>query len=223
MSHHNFSTACTITIAYADTNEDITSGSWTTFASSIDGRPAEYGWGEGPWGAGGWYGYATSDSHPGYVPIFFYELTGQPIHRYWRISIVDESNTDGYIQVGRICLDRLFEPENGIYWGYTHSINDISPIGRTGQGSFYSAALAKYQKIDGIRALATLREWEDFWLPVGLAKGISRDLYMLMDESSGAEARHVMRRHYGRFVNGTIPQWASGNVGTITFGFEQAL
>ena len=47
-------------------------------------------------------------------------------YRWWRITIEDGANTDGYIEIGRICAGEYYEPEINIVETLSKNINDPS-------------------------------------------------------------------------------------------------
>jgi hypothetical protein len=221
-SHHNISLVGTVEL-YGSTTGAFAGEEVAITSEPQEVREPEYAYGDGPYGYGGYGGFVTDDVLPDYVPIYFLEISKTANYRYYQIRFADTTNADAYLQVGRMALGNFFQPSSDHFWGYTKAVDDISIIGRTGQGSFYSSALAKYQVVANISHNCTLKQWEDEWLPFILRKGKTRDMFMFMDESKEAEARHIMRRYYGRFQVSSLPRFDAANIGKITYGFEQAL
>lgn len=48
--------------------------------------------------------------------------------RYWRIQINDTTNTDGYIEIGRVFIGPTFSAEDNCSWGYSRSIESYSQM-----------------------------------------------------------------------------------------------
>ena len=70
-----------------------------------------FGWGEGGWGEHGWGGYLTEEERQDLFlyPIFI-KWTGSISARYWKMTVKDPGNTDGYQEYGRLLLAPFFEP-----------------------------------------------------------------------------------------------------------------
>lgn len=69
-------------------------------------------------------------------------------HRYWRVSLYDPSNTDGYLRISELFLGDYFEPYHSFDLGDTHRIERRSDRTRTPAGRFYGQLLAMLTEFD---------------------------------------------------------------------------
>ena len=81
-----------------------------------------YGYGEQFYGLTGYGGYDDE----GFVFPFFAKYFDMVVGQYIKIIISNSSNSDGFIQAGRIACGSYFEPEFNINWGYSLSFEDLS-------------------------------------------------------------------------------------------------
>lgn len=65
-------------------------------------------------------------------------------YRYWRITIVDDSNADGYVKIGRIFLGSYFSPAYDVS-SYSMQIEDASEVGLSVGRQSTSASRSHYK------------------------------------------------------------------------------
>jgi len=104
------------------------------FDTTKPGVPVQYGWGIQPWGLGGWYGYDTSVERRDFTHIWFPDVTAS----FMRVIIEDASNTDGYIEAGRMFLGNSIKPKYNMLFGATIDYQTQTRLQRTRSGSLLS-------------------------------------------------------------------------------------
>lgn len=113
-------------------------------SGGLPGAEPEYGWGEAPFGMPGFGGYAEEGkawSHPflvAWIPL--------STARYWRITMEDSANPDGYIQVGRLMIGSYFSPKYNVNWGYSDGWQDLSTQSRTRGGDLRTEHRPRFRK-----------------------------------------------------------------------------
>jgi hypothetical protein len=152
LAGHNFSSAAVFRIRAS------------TVAGDFSAPLHDSGW------TGVWAGTYLSGSVPWESPLFWTAVQtmtgldgGQPtlIHllaeetgaRYWRIEINDQSNSDGYVEIGRLFLGSAFQPAANFNWGESIGYADDSTIDTAWSG-------AEYYDRRTVRRVATLQfDW----------------------------------------------------------------
>lgn len=70
-------------------------------------------------------------------------LSSEQTYKYWRLSITDTSNPDGYLEIGELYIGPYTALSKGVYRGTTNTINSILVGGRTKFGIRKSRFLNK--------------------------------------------------------------------------------
>lgn len=90
-----------------------------------------------------WLGTLSEQARAGYQSPFIHRVTTLPSLQYWRIEIDDTSNSDGYIQIGRLFLADIWQPTYGPTVGAALGMDDTTPVESSLGGSEYFDARAK--------------------------------------------------------------------------------
>ena len=104
------------------------------YDSTDDAIAPRYGWGESPWGLDGWYGYPTSEDSKSQTVKWFDGTESQ----YFKITISDPTNTDGYVEAGRLIVGQQWTPADNFSYGMGFGSVDESDLFRTRGGSLRS-------------------------------------------------------------------------------------
>ena len=135
LANHNLTLDATITIEGSDNDAD-----WTTIVNAQKVFTSWWGWGEGEWGLHGWGGLPTLADFPSRSETFRVAFTSQA-WQYWRVSITDATNPDGYFEIGRAFLGT--EYQTTYQWGSDYGVVDPSPTGFTDGGQHFASAQQK--------------------------------------------------------------------------------
>ena len=90
-----------------------------------------------------WLGTLSDQARAGYQSPFIHRVATLPSLRYWRIEIDDTTNSDGYIQIGRVFLADVWQPTYGPTVGAALGMDDTTPIESSLGGSEYFDARSK--------------------------------------------------------------------------------
>lgn len=124
---HNLSVGATVRIQGDDAND---------FSSIVYDSGDTYMWPSGmipqsllEWEEDNfWLGTISQQAIAGYKTPFIHFLPVQQNLRYWRVLITDTSNSDGYINLGRVFIGAAFVPTYNISYGRGLVVNDASAI-----------------------------------------------------------------------------------------------
>jgi len=120
-------------------------------------------------------------------------------YTWWRITIADPNNTDGYIEIGRICAGEYYEPGMNIIETVTMSLIDPSIVTESDGGQGYSIEKTKYRMYSvqfGDINTAQQEEIETMFRAVGTTK----PLIFALDPGAYPEAQTI----YGKFKGGSL-------------------
>ncbi len=110
------------------------------YDTTVEATDPLYGWGEGPYGMEGYGGYSSEGWAQPFTVIWFGSTY---VARYFRCIITDTSNSDSYIQAGRIKVGQHVEfPYRN---GYDMGWNEQTEIIRTRGGALRSDSRTPYR------------------------------------------------------------------------------
>jgi len=115
----------------------------TVYTDTVDAVLQVYGWGDQPWGRGGWYGY-DEKANRDYLTLFFPDI----LCDYARITITDPDNVIGYIEAGRMWLANSFTPSFNMSWGVAIDYRSDTKVTRTRSGSIISDNKPSYRTLN---------------------------------------------------------------------------
>lgn len=84
-----------------------------------------------------WLGTLSDQARAGYQSPFIHRVASLPSLQYWRVEVDDTSNSDGYIQIGRLFLADVWQPERGPVVGAAQGMEDTTDIMSSLGGSEY--------------------------------------------------------------------------------------
>ena len=97
-----------------------------------------------------WLGTVSQNAIAGYRAPFTHYLPEPSPLRYWRIEIDDTGNSDGWIQVGRVFLGKVWSPEFDMNYGMSLGYSDAtaSETSLTGEEFFDVRTRYREHKFD---------------------------------------------------------------------------
>ena len=75
-----------------------------------------------------WSGKIDEEARKEYQKNFIHICTASVKTKYWGIQVYDANNTDGYIEIGRLFMGRLFAPQFNVIYGAQIAWEDNSKI-----------------------------------------------------------------------------------------------
>ncbi len=120
---HNLSDTATIEVLRS------TNGSTYGSLATIRITPAEsLGFGEDPFGFGGFGGLTPSEVLSGSTQYATFASTSTSTYPYWKVILRDIDQSTSYVEVGRIYFGSHWEPDHQIIPGWRIDVNDPSEI-----------------------------------------------------------------------------------------------
>lgn len=218
---HNLTDTATIDILRS------TAGSTYTLVATIRITPAEsLGFGEGPFGFGGFGGISPSEVLSGSTHYVSFASSTTNAYPYWKVTIRDVDQGSSFVEVGRIFLGDHWEPTHQIVPGWRIDVTDPSEIfqlisnqkvdNRKPLSLHVSFQLPHLSPIDALTNLLSI-------LRNGATK---KDVFLVLFPQTPSPFLRDVTTVYGRFV--ASPEISLTNVGLHVFdtgvlAFEESL
>lgn len=170
----------------------------------------EFRWGVVPWGATVFSGWGSAYSVLWFVPV--------PV-RSWRLTLLDASNADGYLQAKRLLMGLPFSPAVSAEFGLEMGWQDTSTQRRTQArsirtdvGVMYRALSGSLERLDAVERASFMEACR----VVGLRKEIFVSVF---PEAGGAQERdYSLLGKFVRMPEGRHTDWGNWS---NTFNIEE--
>lgn len=116
--------------------------------------------------------------------------------RYWKISISDTSNPDGYIAIGRVFLGWIFQPTINIAYTPSMSVESTTIVQETLGGQEYFDLRPNRRVFQGSWDALTDYEAYSLWLRIQRGEDVSGEVFLIQDD--GDVTYQAARNFLGR-------------------------
>ena len=166
-----------------------------------------FGWGEGGYGEHGFGGFLTEEEIAIYFPagpmrVIYFDPASA---RYWTIGFSNPSNNDGYLQVGRLILDRYRQSSRMIAIGAGATPQDPSKVSYSKGGQPWRDARTKYREVshryEYIPANQTYGLFYEMLQRVGVGVSFVADLF----HGDTMVGRRLQNQLYCHLPEGGVP------------------
>lgn len=125
--------------------------------------------------------------------------------RYWKISITDTSNVNGYVSIGRVFIGWRFKPSVGLDWNATLGVESDTQVKRALGGPEYFEERPNRRIWQG--KWSWLSDYEAYNTLIAIQRGIdiSREVYLMEDDSDSSFRNQ--RWFLGRFRTLSPIEW----------------
>lgn len=125
--------------------------------------------------------------------------------RYWRVTVYDPSNTNGYIAIGRVFIGWRFKPTNNIDWAPSLSLESGTQVKQALGGPEYFEERPNRRLWQG--KWSWLNDFEAYNVYMAIQRGtdISREVYFMEDDTE-TDYRH-QRWFLARFRSLSAIEW----------------
>ncbi len=194
---HNISQAGTIRWRLSTVSDFAT----TVYDSGvIDVWPVVEEFGTLPWGVFSWGGFLSSSVAADYPISSYAVLDDDVVARYLRINIVDSSNTDGYIQAGRLICGPSYRPSTNYGFGAQFEFVDESRVVKSRGGQTFVDEVERFRRARF--ELINLPEAEIFgnvFNNIDRQRGISKDILIIPQPDD--VSTWITQNIYGRLIS----------------------
>lgn len=152
-----------------------------------------YGFGLYPFGLAE-FGIGQRIGGEGYNPFLLEFFENEIDASYYRLTITDTNNTDGYIQIGRMAMGDYWEPAINCDWGYTQDRTEVGSRGRESRsGAWWERPLPQVRPVKISFSALSVSDEQELDLLKFQAKGCYNILFSAYPGAGGEEERrHVV-------------------------------
>lgn len=155
------------------------------------------------WGTPAFNSGTLTPYNDDYTNVLLYYFSGTQSYRYWRITLNDPTNADGYYQLGVAWLGTYISFERNLVYGWDSETIDLSNVEYAVDGTPYTDVLGSYKIIN-----LTVNQMSEGWVfgtMMPLMKTISgkKDVLLaIMPERAGSENPITERNnnYFGRII-----------------------
>ena len=104
--------------------------------------------------------------------------------RYWKITISNLGNPDGYIEIGRVFIGWRFEPEVCVDWGLNIGVESQTTVMQSLAGPEYFDSRPNRRIVSGQWSWLTQAEAHGVYLDIQRQQDIEKEVYAMMDSDT---------------------------------------
>ena len=153
--------------------------------------------------------FATTTYDSGWLAVYDhidYGMTFTPLAaRYWRISISDTGNGDGYIEVGRVFLGWKFKPEINIDFGASIGVQSDTSVMRALGGPDYFDSRPTRRIWRGSWSWLTQTESYEILMAMQQAQDVEKEVFLMEDDTD--TVYRTQRWFLARFESLSALEW----------------
>lgn len=192
--NHNLGIQAKLRIRLSN-NADFSS---TVYDSGLfDALPEIEPFGTFEWGVFTWGGKLPQSVIDAITVNTFHVIPSNTLARYLRIDIQDESNGDGYIEVGRMVAGVKIQPAANMSWGWEVAFEDPSKVSKSRGGQTYVDDQEQYRVIRfGISNMTENEAFSFFFDLIDRRKGVTGDLVVIPQPDKPSQFHN--QAFYGR-------------------------
>ena len=146
-----------------------------------------------------WFGTLSANARAGYQSPFIHVLPTSQTLQWWRVEIDDSTNSDGYVQVGRLFISPSWRPSINYALGAELDYRDSSPIETSLSGAEYFDVRGKAREFGFTLEGLTESEAYDNVLQMQRLIGVSGEILQVPDTDD--TTRIPARAYVGRLVD----------------------
>lgn len=128
-----------------------------------------------------WLGTLSQQARAGYQSPYILRLPSVQTMRYWRVEISDATNSDGYIQIGRLFMARGWTPSVNYAYGGSLGYQDPTPVETSLSGAEYFDIRSKFRVMNFDLEYISDTEAYSYALDLQRLAGISGEVLVMPD------------------------------------------
>lgn len=207
---------------------------WGFRSAAGNGLPVDSGWVE-VWPSGViptelleweddnfWLGTISQQARAGFQSPYIWRLPSVALARYWRVEIFDSTNSDGYVQIGRVFLARGWTPSVNYSYGAGLGYQDPTPVLTSLSGAEYFDVRSKYRVMNFGLDYITDSEAYNYALELQRLAGISGEVLVMPDGGEDAGTQ-PLRSFVGRIRQPGAVVQTKPSVYSVNFEVKELL
>jgi hypothetical protein len=168
-----------------------------------------------------WLGTISQNAIAGYRAPYTHYLPAAQTLRYWRIEMDDTGNTDGWLQVGRVFIGKVWAPAYNMKYGVTFGYTDatVSETSLTGEEFFDVRSRTREHKFE----LGFLSKEEAFSHVLAMQQQLGTSGEMLISQDRDDAANVPRTCFLGRMKSISPITSPNCNIWTTSFEIKEIL
>tara|TARA_S200002703_G_scaffold144510_1_gene138221 strand:+ start:854 stop:1708 length:855 start_codon:yes stop_codon:yes gene_type:complete len=192
---HNLTTSATVRWRLSNDNFSTTLYDSGTLKAWV---PIEQ-FGGSPWGVFSWGGLPLPSVISLYNASTFTLLPSARIARYIRLNISDATNSEGYLQAGRLIVGPAYQPTINYANGVSFEFVDDSRVTKSRGGQVFVDEVRKYRRVTfDLIHLPESEIFSNVFNNIDRVKGVSKDVLVIPQPSDSAT--WLTQNIYGRLA-----------------------
>lgn len=152
-----------------------------------------------------WLGTLSSNARAGYQSPYIHLLASPVSMRYWRVQVQDTTNSDGYVQIGRLFMSATWTPSVNYGLGAGLGYQDPSPVDTSLSGAEFFDVRSRFRVFSFELQYILYSEAYAYALDLQRLSGNSGEVLVIPDSSDATNAPY--RSFVGRLLQmGEITQ-----------------
>lgn len=144
-----------------------------------------------------WLGTISAQARAGFQSPFIWKLPYLALARYWRVEIFDSTNSDGYVQIGRLFLARGWTPSVNYSYGAGLGYQDPTPVDTSLSGAEYFDVRTRFRVMNFSLEYITDTEAYNYALELQRLSGTSGEVLVIPDGGENV-GQQPLRSFVGR-------------------------
>jgi hypothetical protein len=169
-----------------------------------------------------WLGTISAQARAGFQSPFIWRLPSLALARYWRCEIFDSSNSDGYVQIGRVFLARGWTPSVNFSYGGGLGYQDPTPVLTSLSGAEYFDVRSKFRVMTFELQYISDSEAYNYALELQRLAGVSGEVLVMPDGGSDAGTQ-PLRSFVGRIRQAGAVVQTKPTAYTVNFEIKELL
>lgn len=145
-----------------------------------------------------WLGTLSATARAGYQSPYIHVLPTAQNLRYWKVEVVDTTNADGYVQIGRLFMAAGWTPSVNYAYGAGLGYTDPTPVDVSLSGAEFFDVRSKFRTFSFSLQYVLASEAYSYALELQRLAGSSGEVLLVPDKSDTANAPY--RSFVGRLV-----------------------
>jgi hypothetical protein len=169
-----------------------------------------------------WLGTISAQARAGFQSPLIWRLPFLSVARYWRCEIFDSTNSDGYVQVGRVFLARGWTPSVNFAYGAGLGYQDPTPVLTSLSGAEYFDVRSKFRVMTFELQYITDSEAYSYALELQRLAGVSGEVLVMPDGGEDAGIQ-PLRSFVGRLRQAGPVMQTKPSAYTVQFEIKELL
>lgn len=179
--------------------------------------PDDLEWEDNNW----WSGQYSEEEREGYTWTFVHIFPTNINARYWRVTISDTTNADGYVQIGRVFLGPVWQPDANMAYGVDIGWSTDTQVQKARSGAQYFDERTPQRSVNFAVNNMTLSQALARAFELQRRAGVSKEILYIFDPDDAVQA--LRRQFLGRIRQLSQIEFPDYGIHNTGFNIEELL